>query len=143
MPAAPVVRIIARLNIGGPAIHTVLATAHIDRARFPTTLVTGLPGPTEGDMRYLALQHHVEPVEIPELGRELSALDDLRALVKLIGLLRRERPLIVHTHTAKAGALGRIAAILARVPVRVHTFHGHVFEGYFPPWKTRVFLAVE
>jgi len=143
VPAAPVVRIIARLNIGGPAIRTVLATAGVDRIRFPTKLVTGRPGSNEGDMRYLAREYRIEPIEIPELGREISAFDDLRALIKLITILRRERPRIVHTHTAKAGTLGRVAAILAGVPVRVHTFHGHVFEGYFPRWKVRLFLTIE
>ena len=137
-----VVRVIARLNVGGPAIHAVLASSGIG-TDFPTLLVTGLPGPAEGDMAYLAAEHGVRPFVIPELGRELSPLDDLRALVKLIALLRREKPDIVHTHTAKAGTLGRIAAILCGVPVRVHTFHGHVFAGYFPPWQTRAFLAIE
>jgi glycosyltransferase involved in cell wall biosynthesis len=138
-----VVRIIARLNVGGPAIHAVLATAGVDRTRFPTTLVTGRPGPAEGDMSYLTREHDVETVEIDELGREISVFDDVRALAKLVRLLREAQPEIVHTHTAKAGTLGRVAAILARVPVRVHTFHGHVFDGYFPPWKSQIFLWIE
>jgi glycosyltransferase involved in cell wall biosynthesis len=138
-----VVRIIARLNIGGPAIHTVLATAGLDREQFETTLVAGRPGAAEGDMGYYADLHGVEIAEIPELGRDISPFDDVRALLKLVRLLRRLRPDIVHTHTAKAGTLGRVAALLARVPVRVHTFHGHVFDGYFSPWKTALFLQVE
>jgi len=137
-----VVRIIARLNIGGPAIHTVLATSRI-APRFETLLVTGVPGELEGDMRYYARDRGVTPVEIHELGREISMWDDLRALVKLVTLLRRVKPAIVHTHTAKAGTLGRVAAILAGVPIRVHTFHGHVFEGYFPRWKSSLFLQLE
>jgi glycosyltransferase involved in cell wall biosynthesis len=139
---ARVVRIIARLNVGGPAIHAVLASSGMG-ADYPTLLVTGHCGPAEGDMAYLAAEHGVEPVVIPELGRAVSPFDDLRAFVKLVALLRRERPDIVHTHTAKAGTLGRLAAILCGVPVRVHTFHGHVFAGYFPPWQTQLFLAVE
>src|SRR5581483_4023722 len=72
-------------------------------------------------------------VKVPGLGRRISARDDARALGALVSLIRRERPDVVHTHTAKAGALGRIAARLARVPVVVHTFHGHVLSGYFGP----------
>ena len=136
-----IVRIIARLNIGGPAIHTVLTTAGIKN--FDTTLVAGQCGAEEGDMSYLARERGVEPMIIEELGREISPFDDVRAFARLVRVLRRERPDIVHTHTAKAGTLGRLAAIVARVPVRVHTFHGHVFDGYFPPWKTRVFLLIE
>jgi glycosyltransferase involved in cell wall biosynthesis len=82
-------------------------------------------------------------VRLDEMGRHISVLSDLRALWKLFRLLRRERPQIVHTHTAKAGALGRIAAWLARVPVIVHTYHGHVFHSYFSPMKTRIYLAIE
>jgi glycosyltransferase involved in cell wall biosynthesis len=140
---AKVVRVIARLNIGGPAIHTVLASVGVDPARFPTLLVAGRPGAEEGDMTDLARERGADLYQIDELGRDLRAFHDVRAFYKLWRLLRRERPLIVHTHTAKAGTLGRLAAILAGVPIRVHTFHGHVFEGYFPPWKTAVFLAIE
>jgi glycosyltransferase involved in cell wall biosynthesis len=82
-------------------------------------------------------------VSLPALGREISGPRDAMALVALLRLIRRERPLIVHTHTAKAGTLGRLAAWLARVPVVVHTYHGHVFRGYFSPARTRLFLAVE
>jgi glycosyltransferase involved in cell wall biosynthesis len=138
-----IVRIIARLNIGGPAIHTVLTTAGLEPMGFETTLVTGQPGPTEGDMSYFAYEHGVDPMVIEELGRAISPFDDLRAFARLVAFLRRERPDIVHTHTAKAGTLGRLAAIIARVPVRVHTFHGHVFDGYFSPWQTKAFLLIE
>ena len=138
-----VMRIIARLNVGGPAIHVVLLTARLGPPEFESILVCGQVGPQEGDMGYLAAQHGIEPVSIPELGRELSPLRDVVTLVKLWRLMRRLRPDIVDTHTAKAGFVGRWAAWLARVPVRVHTFHGHVFHGYFSPAKTRVFLWLE
>jgi len=138
-----VLRIIARLNVGGPALHTVLLTERLDPARFASRLVTGVPEATEGD--YLALRGRTldRLVRIPALGRELDARRDARALAVLVRLMRAERPHVVHTHTAKAGTLGRIAALLAGVPVRVHTFHGHVLEGYFSPAKARAFLAVE
>jgi glycosyltransferase involved in cell wall biosynthesis len=138
-----VVRIIARLNVGGPAIHTILLTAGLDRMRFESLLVTGIVGPHEGDMRDLATVKGVSPLVIPELGRELHPVRDLVTLFKLYRLLRRERPHVVHTHTAKAGAVGRLAARLAGVPVVLHTFHGHVFRGYFGPRKTQFFINLE
>lgn len=138
-----IMRIIARLNVGGPAIHVALLTERLGPPDFESTLVCGLIGPNEGDMAYLAEERRITPVYVAELGRELSPLRDLLTLIKLWRLMRRVRPDVVHTHTAKAGFVGRIAAWLARVPVRVHTFHGHVFHGYFSPAKTRLFLALE
>jgi len=135
--------VIARLNIGGPAVHLVLLAEQLPRSEFDTTLVCGHIGPGEGDMAYLAEQRGVQPIYIAQLGRELSPLRDLLTLIKLWRLMRTLRPHVVHTHTAKAGFVGRVAAWLARVPVRVHTFHGHVFHGYFSPRKTQVFLWLE
>lgn len=138
-----VLRIIDRLNVGGPAIHAVLATQGLDKARFETTLVTGSVEPGEADMSYLARERGVELVVIPSLGRELRPLRDARTFLALLAVVRRTRPDVVHTHKAKAGALGRLAALACRVPVRVHTFHGHVFHGYFGPARTRAFVAIE
>lgn len=138
-----ILRIIARLNIGGPAIHVSLLTAKLNDAEYQSTLVCGQIEPGEGDMSYYAAQHGVTPVVVPELSRALNPLRDLRTLWTLWRLIRREQPDVVHTHTAKAGFVGRWAAKLAGVPVIVHTFHGHVFEGYFGPRKTRLFLVLE
>jgi len=138
-----VMRIIARLNVGGPAIHVVLLTEHLHPPEFESTLVAGHIGPQEGDMAYLAAARGITPIYLAELGRELSPIRDLKTLFQLRRLMRKLRPDVVHTHTAKAGFVGRIAAWLARVPVRVHTFHGHVFHGYFSPTKTRIFLWLE
>lgn len=138
-----ILRIIARLNIGGPAIHVSLLTAKLNDAEYQSTLVCGSIEPGEGDMSYYAAQHGVTPVVVPELSRALNPLRDLRTLWTLWRLIRREQPDVVHTHTAKAGFVGRWAAKLAGVPVIVHTFHGHVFEGYFGPRKTRLFLILE
>ena len=138
-----IARIIARLNVGGPARHTVLLTAGLDARRFTTTLITGTVAPDEGDFAFLARERGLAPLVIPELQRAMRPGRDLVALVKLVRLLRGLKPDILHTHTAKAGALGRIAARLAGVPVQVHTFHGHVLEGYFSPVMSRVFLAIE
>jgi glycosyltransferase involved in cell wall biosynthesis len=138
-----VARVIARLNIGGPAQHAILLAAGLDRARFVTTLVTGVVGRGEGDFSGMAHARGVDPVVIPELGRAIHPARDLMALIKLVRLFRALRPDIVHTHTAKAGTLGRLAARLARVPVKIHTFHGHVLEGYFSRPVTRAFLEIE
>lgn len=136
-----VLRVIARLNIGGPALHVTHLARGLNPARFETMLVTGQIGPGEGDMSDLAhgLHWHV----IPELGRELAPTADAITLIELWGLIRRFRPHIVHTHTAKAGAVGRVAARLAGVPVVVHTFHGHTFHGYWGPFGSRVVVAIE
>ena len=137
-------RVIARLNVGGPAMHVVNVTRALNEGPWRTRLIAGSVPASEGDMGYYAAERGVEVTPLPEMSREISALDDLRALVALWRLFRRERPDVVHTHTAKAGTLGRLAAILAGVPVRVHTFHGHVLGGgYFPPWKTHLFLEIE
>jgi glycosyltransferase involved in cell wall biosynthesis len=141
-----VFRIIGRLNIGGPAIHTILLTHHLNSGRYKTRLIAGVEGPSEGNLRYLAEERGVEPLIISEMGREISLRDDIIALFKLIALMRREKPDIIHTHTAKAGTLGRLAALLA-LPGRrkqiYHTFHGHVFHSYFSARKTRVFIRIE
>ena len=138
-----VLRIIARLNIGGPAIHTILLSHELDRIGYKTILVKGTEGQTEGDMMYLAESRGVKPVVISELGREIGIKNDLIAFYKLYKLIRQEKPDIVHTHTAKAGTLGRIAAWLAGVPIILHTFHGHVLTGYFGKLKSWVFVYIE
>ena len=138
-----VARVIARLNIGGPAIHTILLTAGLDPARFESLLVTGVEAAHEGNMRDLAAAKGVQPLVIPDLGREINLWRDLRTLWALYRLFRRWRPAIVHTHTAKAGTVGRLAARLAGVPIVIHTFHGHVFHGYFGPRKTQAFICIE
>lgn len=138
-----VLRVIDRLNVGGPAIHAVLTTRGLDSVRFRTVLVHGSVEPNEADMSYLLDGAEIERVVIPSLGRELRPLRDLRTAWELFRVMRRVRPDIVHTHKAKAGAIGRAVALAAGVPVRIHTFHGHVFHGYFSPAKTRAFLAIE
>ena len=138
-----IARVIARLNIGGPAQHVALLSAGLDARRFATTLITGVVDETEGDFTPEARARGVEPVVIPELGRAIRPAPDAVALIKLIRLFRQLRPDIVHTHTAKAGTLGRLAAWLAGVPVKVHTFHGHVLDSYFSPTVTQVFMGME
>ncbi|HDH51780.1 MAG TPA: glycosyltransferase family 1 protein [Nitrospirae bacterium] len=143
MPKAKILRIIARLNIGGPAIHVILLADELDRLGYETVLVKGSEGAAEGNMMDLAEAKGIKPVVIPELGREIGIKNDLKAFYKLYRLIRKEKPDIVHTHTAKAGTLGRIAARLAGVPVILHTFHGHVLTGYFGRCRSWVFILIE
>jgi len=148
------VRIIDRLNVGGPAKHVVWLTAGLHGRAFETVLVTGTVPPSEGDMRYFARAAGVEPLVIREMSRELSPRDVL-VIGKLLWQFWRLQPQIVHTHKAKAGAVGRIAALLYRwlTPSAlwlrpracgvVHTYHGHVLHSYYGVVKTRLFIAIE
>lgn len=138
-----IIRAIARLNVGGPAIHVILLTAGLDPERFETILISGRETEAEGNMHHLATERGVTPRIVTNLGRELHPVRDLATLWRLYRLFKREKPDIVHTHTAKAGTAGRLAAMLARVPIVVHTFHGHVLHGYFGPIKNAVFRGIE
>ena len=148
--AAPrIVRIITRLNVGGPAIQAVRLSVDLERHGFQTVLVHGRLDRGEGDMSYL-LPSSTESLYLPQLERPLRPVEDVAACVRLYRLLCRLRPAIVHTHTAKAGAVGRSAAIAYNrtagrsSPARlVHTYHGHSLEGYFGSVTTRVFRGVE
>jgi glycosyltransferase involved in cell wall biosynthesis len=149
-----IVRIIARLNVGGPARHVVWLTAGLRNEEYESMLVAGTVPPGEDDMGYFAEQKGVHPVVIPEMSREISPKDAL-TIWKLYRLLKRERPDVVHTHTAKAGTVGRVSGLLYRWatpsaligrPRRcrfVHTYHGHIFHSYYGPLKTRIFLGIE
>ena len=136
-------RIIARLNVGGPATHVTLLNDGLTRLGYECLLITGIEGDREGSMADLVTSRHLSVEVIPELGREINPGRDIVTLFKLYRLMRRWRPHIVHTHTAKAGFVGRVAARLAGVPIVLHTFHGHVFHGYFGAAKTRLFIELE
>lgn len=138
-----ILRVIARLNVGGPALHATLLADRLDPLRYHTRLVAGREGPGEANYLTLTGQSLENLTIIPSLGREIRGTQDVFAFVQLYRLIRQMRPHIVHTHTAKAGTLGRLAARLAGVPVVIHTYHGHVFQGYFSPVKTRLFLSIE
>jgi glycosyltransferase involved in cell wall biosynthesis len=149
-----VVRIIDRLNVGGPTKHVVWLTAGLDAAGFDARLVAGSVPRGEVDMGYFASACGVEPFRIPELSRAISPRD-LVVAWKLLRLLFKVKPQIIHTHKAKAGAIGRMAALLYKwaTPTAlwlrprdcriVHTYHGHVFHSYFGPLGTRLIVAVE
>ena len=137
-----VLRVIARMNVGGPAWQVSVLTRGLENDEFTSQLVCGEI--SEGEADFLALRDpELQVTRIHTLGRSLNAFDDVRAFWQLARIMRKTKPHIVHTHTAKAGVLGRVAAILTGVPVRVHTFHGHVLHGYFSPMVTRVFIVIE
>jgi glycosyltransferase involved in cell wall biosynthesis len=141
-----VLRVIARLNMGGPALHVAYLTDGLKKRGYDTTLVAGSLARGEDSMAFVADARDVQVVRIDELGREISPLRDLVATFRLARLIRRERPQILHTHTAKAGTVARVAALLAgsrRPPIVVHTFHGHVLRGYFGPVRSLFFRLLE
>ena len=141
-----VLRVIARLNVGGPALHVAYLTEGLAERGYDTTLVAGSLAHGEESMAHVARQRGARIVTLPHLARQVSPLNDLLAVRHLAKLIRTERPQILHTHTAKAGAVGRVAALLAddaRPPIVVHTFHGHVLRGYFNPLATLAFRTLE
>ncbi len=142
-----VVRVISRLNIGGPAIQAIALTKRLEDHGYRTTLVRGSEEPDEGNMNYLADELGVRPVLVPSLRRN-PGWHDLAALLALIRIMRCERPHIVHTHAAKGGTLGRTAALIAGVgrrprPVLVHSFHGHSLSGYFSSGMASLYRRIE
>jgi glycosyltransferase involved in cell wall biosynthesis len=131
------VRIITRLNIGGPARQALLLSGRLPDVT--TVLVAGHPTPSEGELGDAAV-----PVRHVPLVRPIRPLTDLVALHDVRRILQETRPAIVHTHMAKAGALGRLAALtVGPRPRTVHTFHGHVLDGYFSPLTQRLFVEAE
>ena len=145
-----ILRIIARLNVGGPARHVALLNAGLESRGHQTLLAYGALDSGEASLEGPAIDSGIPLVRIEDLGRHVRATSDLRAFIALLRLIFRERPDVVHTHTAKAGTLGRLAATLYNRtrPRRhralvVHTFHGHVFEGYFSPAVNRLVRLTE
>jgi glycosyltransferase involved in cell wall biosynthesis len=140
-----VLRVIARMNIGGPAHHVSMLSGRLDRNRFRTLLAHGRVGVGEGSFEHLAEREGCAVEIVVGLRPEIRPLEDLRALFGLMGVIHRFRPHIVHTHTAKAGFLGRLAAVLGPGPrpIIVHTYHGHVLEGYFGRTTSAVYRFLE
>jgi len=152
MPTLKVVRIVTRMNVGGPSTHIRLLH-QLDPRRFRTCLVVGRPETAEGDRAGWVQDGANRVIRIGSLRRSIRPLLDLLALAQILRILWRERPEILHTHMAKAGTLGRLAGWLynrvgpgrtpGRCAVLVHTFHGHVLEGYFPRWISHLFTCWE
>ena len=137
-----VLRILNRLIIGGPAINATYLTKYM-APEFETMLVIGGKDDHEQDADHLSMDLGITPVEVPEMKRSISPVDDGIAYKKIKRLIEKFRPDIVHTHAAKSGVIGRLAADACNVPVIVHTFHGHVFHSYFNKWKTNTGSQIE
>lgn len=138
-----VMQIIARMNVGGPAVIVAELMRRIDKSEIEQILVTGYCDENEAD--YLeTVAKDIKATRIAGLGRSVSLLADVKAFLGLVNLIRKFKPDVIHTHTAKAGVLGRLAAILAgKGGARVHTFHGHLLNGYFNSFKTNLVIAIE
>lgn len=138
-----VLHVIARMNVGGPAILVADLLRNLDSSRFESRLITGYCNEDEAD--YLEeVATDLEATRIPGLGRSVSIIKDFRAFLVLIHQIRRFKPNVIHTHTAKAGAIGRIAGFIAKPNAkRVHTFHGHLLHGYFSSQKVRMIVLLE
>jgi len=142
-PKIKVMQIIARMNVGGPAVIVADLMRGIDSSRFEQTLLTGYCDENEAD--YLeTVATDITATRIGGLGRSISPLADLRAFFALVAMIKNANPDVIHTHTAKAGVLGRLAAMLSGSKAkRIHTFHGHLLHGYFSGWKTQLVIAIE
>jgi glycosyltransferase involved in cell wall biosynthesis len=144
--AIRILRVIARLNMGGPALHVTYLTTGLRDRGYDTTLVAGKLARGEDTMAFVAREQGVDVLRIPQLRREVSPLYDPVAIARLVQTIKTVRPHILHTHTAKAGAVGRTAGLLAgdaRPPIMIHTYHGHVLRGYFDPIRTEFFRETE
>jgi glycosyltransferase involved in cell wall biosynthesis len=143
MSRARVLHVTTRLNVGGIATQVFGYCDGLQKLGFDVELVTGHIEAHEHDATAFLGQPPCPTHVVDELGRSVDAFSDLRALGRTRDIIRRFRPDIVHTHAAKAGTIGRLAAASARVPVRVHSFHGHVFHGYFRPLVSRGVVTFE
>lgn len=130
------------MNLGGPTYNAAYLTKFME-PEYETLLVSGMKDESEESSEYIVKDLDLYPVYMPEMYRELNPFKDYKSYFRLRKLIEEYKPDIVHTHAAKAGAVGRLAAIHSGVKVIVHTFHGHVFHSYFNPAKTRMFLEIE
>lgn len=137
-----VLQIINRLNLGGPTFIAGYLSAYLGD-EFETQLIAGMKDESEESSDFIVHDMGITPLYIKNMKREISIKDDRAAYLEIDAIIKKFKPDIVHTHAAKAGTLGRLAAWRNKVPVALHTFHGHVFHGYFSPAKTRLFLEIE
>ncbi|MEE4176840.1 MAG: glycosyltransferase [Bacteroides sp.] len=137
-----VLRILNRFNLGGPTYNAAYLTRYLP-AEFETLLVGGKNDPSEKNSEFIPNQLGVTPVIVETMRRSLSPTQDLSAFRQIRKIIREYKPHIVHTHASKAGALGRLAARAEKVPVIVHTFHGHVFDAYFSHLKAGFYKNIE
>lgn len=144
-PVRPVriMQVIARMNTGGPAVIVTELMSGLDKHRFEQILITGYCEDDESD--YLdQFSIDIPVTRIKNLGKSVSVLEDIKSFYALVRIMRQFKPNIIHTHTAKAGVIGRLAGLFARPSAkRIHTFHGHLLLGYFGPLTTRIVVLIE
>ena len=147
-----IIHIITRLDMGGSAQNTLLTALNHNPKRYSVYLIKGSTyesAMTQEETQLVnkqlleAKRQRIEVVDLPTLVRRISPLNDVKAFISIFRFLRRSKPDIVHTHTSKAGLIGRLAAWMARVPIIIHTPHGHVFYGHFGRFLSRIFLQME
>lgn len=136
-------RIIARMNVGGPAVQVSGLLRGFNASEFEQRLYTGFCTPNESD--YLdTVAHDIKAIRIEGLGSRISIGKDIRAFLSLVQAIREFKPHIVHTHTSKAGFIGRLASLVSlKQSIRVHTFHGHLLNGYFGPIQRSLIVMAE
>jgi glycosyltransferase involved in cell wall biosynthesis len=137
-----VLRIINRFNLGGPAYNVAFLTKYLT-PDFETVLIGGDKEKDEESSLFIFDEMQIKPLVLEEMNRSVNFLNDVKAYYRIKKIIKEFKPDIVHTHAAKAGALGRLAAYNCKVPVIVHTFHGHVFHSYFGKLKTDFYKAIE
>lgn len=142
MKKIKVLRIINRLNLGGPTYNAAYLSKFLS-AKYETLLVAGMKDDSEASSEFITEQLGLKPIFIKNMHRAIKPINDRKAYKELVEIIRNFKPDIVHTHAAKSGALGRLAALNEGVPVILHTFHGHIFHSYFNPIKTKIFLTIE
>ena len=144
MRRARILRIVTRLNVGGPASYLVSLFRAMDASRYEQRLIAGREGPQEGSMWSFVEAHALAPILVPDMiGTPTLRFKDIPALHKIRGVIREFQPDIVETQTSKAGGVGRLAAFLERSPVTLHVYHGHVLSGYFDPIKSLMTRSAE
>ena len=137
-----VLRILNRFNVGGPTYNAAYLTKYL-APDFETILIGGDKEPDEESSSFITDKLGIKPIIIPELTRSINFKNDKIAYQKIVEIIKEFKPDIVHTHASKAGAIGRLAALNQKVPVIVHTFHGHVFHSYFGVLKTAFYKTIE
>jgi len=138
-----VLRVLSRMNYGGPSRHVINLTACLQKYGYETRLLVGIPESAEGSMLDLAHGCGVAPAIVARLDRPVMPLSDFAAFQQIVREIRSFRPHIVHTHTTKAGILGRLAAVFCGVPAIFHTYHGFIFSGYFSQPASQLVVGVE
>lgn len=138
-----VLRIIHRFALSGPMLNAVLLSEYLPSDKYETFLIGGEGDEGEENAEYIFQERGINYSKISKMKRSINLKDDIAAYLEICNIIKKFKPDIVHTHAAKSGTLGRLAAIRCKVPVVLHTFHGHVFHSYFSSVKTRIFISIE